>query len=130
MSQSKKSTYDYIGCDYYGTCTSHLVIATANGATANSYGDTYYDGNQIIIAARDSDTNEIYGFLAIASGDVIGKSGDIWPAYHRADTPANQIVPITKIHKLPTDIIGRLSQRGIDSQYRAAVATYLLLADN
>ena len=127
---SIKNTYNYIGCDYYGTNTNHLVIAMASGATADSYGDTYHDGNQIIIIARDNDTNEVYGFLAIATGDVIGDAGDIWPAYHHPESPANGIVPITKIHQIPADLLGKLGQRGIANQYRADVATYLLTADN
>ena len=123
---SPKNTYAYIGCDYYSTNISHLVIAMAEKVTADSYAETYYDGNQVIIMARDAATNDVYAFLAVASGNVMGKAGDFWPEYHKPNSPDNGIEPVTRIHKLPVDMMGKLGQRGLDKALRPAVATYLL----
>jgi len=121
-----KDTYNYIGCDYYAGHTEHLVIAMAHGVTADSYGDTYLDGNQVVILAKSADTGEHYGFLAVATGEVMGTAGEYWPAYHKPESPANGIVPVTQIHVIPAELLGRLGQRGCATAVRPAVATYLL----
>lgn len=125
-SNSVKNTYNYIGCDYYGTATQHLVIASGECVTADSYGNTYCDGNQVIVIARDSDNNTVYGFLAVATGEVVGTAGQYWRSYHKPQSPANSIVPVTKIHAIPAELLGTLNQTGICTANRAAVATYLL----
>ena len=127
MNSTLKNTSSYIGCDYYATNVNHLVIAMAEKATADSYGETYYSGNLVIIMARDSATNDVYAFLAEATGNDLGKAGDFWPEYHHPESPVNGIMPLTKIHKLPADLYGKLNQRGIATQYRTEIALYLRL---
>ena len=124
--QTVKNTYGYIGCDYYSTNVNHLVISQAESVTADSYGDTYNEGNQIIIIARDSGTNDVYGYLALATGEVVGSASDFWPEYHHPESPANGLVSVSKIVKIPAELLGRLGQRGICEANRQQVANYIL----
>ena len=121
---SLKTTYDYIGCDYYGQSIDHLVNSMAHGVTSDPYNETYYDGNQVIILARQGE--RLYGYLALADGTTVGSAGNFWPNYHKPQNVANRVVPVSKIHEIPADLVGRLGQRGIQQQYRPDVATYLL----
>ena len=125
ITQSKTS-YDYVGCDYYAGNVGHLVISMAERVTADAYGQSYLDGNQVIIMARDSSTNDVYGYLAVASGEQLGNASLYWPEFNHPNSPANQVLPVTRIHKLPVSLTGPINQRGIANQYRADVATYLL----
>lgn len=125
---SVKLTYNYIGCDYYGTCADHLVPAMGLGITANSYNEEYFEGNQVIVIAREGD--RLFGFLALATGETVGDAGQYWPNYHRPEVITSAILPITRIHEVPAEVAGRMTQRGVPSANREAVATYLLRADN
>jgi hypothetical protein len=125
---SPKQTYNYIGCDYYGTHADHLVPAMGLGVTANSYNEEYLHGNQVIIIAREGD--RLFGFLALATGETVGDAGQYWPKYHRPESITSVILPITRIHEVPAEIAGRMGQRGVASANREAVATYLLVEDN
>lgn len=125
---SVKLTYNYIGCDYYGTHADHLVPAMGLGITANSYNEEYFEGNQVIVIAREGD--RLFGFLALATGETVGDAGQYWPNYHRPEVITSVILPITRIHEVPAEVAGRMGQRGVASANREAVATYLLRADN
>ena len=120
-----KDTTRYIGCDYYGPNIDHLVISTALGITSDAYNEEYNDGNQVIIMAREGD--RIFGYLAVADGTTCGEAGQYWPNYHRPLNITNRVHPVTRIHEIPADMVGRLGQRGIQKQYRDDVSNYLLI---
>ena len=126
---TRKQTYNYIGCDYYGSHADHLVPAMGLGITANSYNEEYLDGNQVIIIAR-GDGDRLYGFLALATGETVGDAGQYWPNYHRPEVITSAVLPITRIHEVPAEVAGRMTQRGVVNANREAVVTYLLRADN
>jgi hypothetical protein len=118
-----KDTSRYIGCDYYGSNIDHLVISTALGVTSDPYNNEYIDGNRVIILAREGE--RIFGYLAVADGTTCGTAGQYWPKYHHPENITNRVRPVTHIHEIPADMVGRLGLRGIQQQYRDDVANYL-----
>ena len=126
---TRKQTYNYIGCDYYGSDADHLVPAMGLGITANSYNEEYLDGNQVIIIAR-GDGDRLYGFLALATGETVGDAGQYWPNFHHPENITSAVLPITRIHEVPAEVAGRMNWRGVAVPNREAVVTYLLRADN
>lgn len=127
-----KNTYGYIGCEYYCTPSdrplagSHLTTSQAYGVTANSYDDTYLDGNQVIVIAK-LESGDIAGYLAVATGEMSPNPASFyWPSWDRSNARVNVLMPVTKIHLIPSEFLGKLTQRGIDGDRRQGVATYLL----
>ena len=120
-----KDTTGYIGCDYYGQNIDHLAISQGLGVTSDAYNSEYVEFNRLLIVARVG--NRIFGDLAVADGTTCGEAGQYWPEYHLPSNITNRIHPVTRIHEIPADMVGRLSQRGIDTKYREDVSSYLLI---
>ena len=118
-----KTAPAYIGCDYYAGHFDHLEIAHANNVTADAYGETYLDGNNVIVLAKNG--SDVYGFAAVATGDVKGMAIEFWPNFHKETSPANGLKVLSEIKQIPSELLGRLGQRGIATLLRSDVWDYL-----
>lgn len=116
---------DYVGSTFFQT-REQFNTAYNNGITVGPNGHCFFQGNSVIVLTRDKKTKQYYGFLSIANGTYYGPAGSYFQGFSRPKVIVNGIKPITKIHKIPRSVVGRLTNGGVSIKKRDDVACYLM----
>lgn len=92
---------------YYLDKIEHLAYGQAHNVVAN--GNKHIDANTIVVNyARSADKSRWYAQIGIATGEVSDKIvTDVWPEWYKTDATLFEVVWVSKIVEVPSELFSK-----------------------